>query len=444
MRKLSILALSVALCCGVGCGSNGSKDDGGKTPSKVGDPDGGSDDGAGTSNGGAGHGGSGSGAGGKGQAGDGGTSGASGSGAAGDGGSGDGGSGAAGKGSGGTGAGSAGSGSTSKPLSELSDTLAGAICDALHTCLGKSALRALTEREDCATRVGAQLRATDFAYLDQAVTDGRVLYDPTSLPDCLDDIRALECDVLSHSLPKSCAAVIGGNVPLDGECVISAECAGTAFCAGGDQCPTHCTALLDAGDACSGDNECSDGLICAAGHCLLPSSDGEPCNGDSGKICRLGFTCQGSTDVDVGECVENSTVQVGDVNDACEPGGALCKEGLSCVSSGGDAFHCEAAVGSGGDCHLGLPSQCPIDEYCDATDVTAQSVCRKLPGDGDACVLSGSCAAGLVCVSEDRGSTCRPIADNCGACSSDAACRSQHCDQGKCMPPPACGEASGC
>jgi hypothetical protein len=453
MRSLSILALCFALGFGVGCGSDGSKDDGGdKTPGKTGDTNSGSGgDGAGAANG---HAGGSSGAGGNGQAGDG----SSGSGAAGDG---SGGSGAAGDGSGGAGGtagdgsggaggtagtsgGSGGSGSVSKPLSQLRDALSDAICDALDACLGESALRELTEREDCATRVGAQLRATDFAYLDQAVTDGRVLYNPLHVSDCTDDIRALECDVLSNPLPKSCADVLEGNVKIGGECVITADCEGAAFCAGADQCPSHCSALLAEGDACSGDSQCGADLMCVAGHCLRPSRDGEPCNGMSGKVCRIGFTCEGSTDVDTGMCVANSTVQVGNEDDECEPGGALCKEGLSCVYDGVSAFHCENRVASGADCHLGLPSQCPSDEYCDATEVTEQGTCRKLPGVGDACVLSGVCAAGLVCVSEDQASTCRAIQDNCGACNSDDECRSLNCDQGKCAPPPACGEASGC
>jgi len=50
----------------------------------------------------------------------------------------------------------------------------------------------------------------------------------------------------------------------------------------------------------------------------------------------------------------------------------------------------------------------------------------------------------MVCVKEDSGPMCRAIQDNCGACSNDDECRSLNCDKGKCAPPPACGEASGC
>ena len=244
-----------------------------------------------------------------------------------------------------------------------------------------------------------------------------MLYDPSKLPLCLDGIVALGCDVLSHSLPDDCVDVLEGNVALDDECVISAECRGTAFCAGGDQCPNHCATLLGEGDACSGDNQCGDDLMCVNAHCLRPSLKGEPCNGDSGKTCRLGFNCAGATDTEVGDCVPNATIQVGAEGDVCEPGGALCMEGLSCVFDGNDAFHCERGVASGGACHLGLPSQCPNDEYCDATEVTDSSECRKLPGDGTACALTTLCAPGLTCIVENDTPTCRAIAPNCHVCS---------------------------
>jgi hypothetical protein len=293
-------------------------------------------------------------------------------------------------------------------------------------------------------RIGAQLRATEFAYIDQAVSSGHVVYDPSQLSACMAGIRALACDVLSHTLPTPCSAVIDGKVALDGECTISAECDGAAFCSSADQCPSHCVPLLNEGDACSGDNQCGDDLLCGGGHCLRPSQADGPCNGMSGAVCRIGLTCQGSTDVDTGHCVSNATVQVGDEGATCEPGGALCKEGLSCVFAGNSAFHCEQAVGSGASCHLGLPGQCPNGEYCDTNDPTVQSTCRTLPSEGKACVLSGLCAPALVCVAEGSARVCRAIQDNCGACSSDAMCRSEHCEQGYCAPPPACGMTSVC
>jgi hypothetical protein len=219
--------------------------------------------------------------------------------------------------------------------------------------------------------------------------------------------------------------------------VITADCEGAAFCAS-DSCPSRCTALLGVDESCSGDDQCGDGLDCSGGKCVAAAQAGDECGGATGKFCALGLNCRGATDTQAGSCVSNAEVQVGAEGAVCEPGGALCKDGLSCVFDGDDGFRCEPAVSSGGACHLGLPGQCPNDEYCDATEVTAISTCRKLPGAGQDCVLNGLCKGGLVCVSSGGSSTCHEIADNAGECVSDATCRSNHCVDGHCEPPPAC------
>jgi hypothetical protein len=323
------------------------------------------------------------------------------------------------------------------PLSDLPEVFASAICGALRDCLGDSKLRELTRRENCSTAIEAELRAKDFAHMDAAVSAGHVLYDPASLSDCVDGIRALSCDVLTHTFPQACVDVLDGNVEIGGECTITAECEGAAYCAGTLTCPSKCAALLNEGDSCDGDGECSDGLSCSGGKCRAASQAGEDCGGTSGKGCALGLNCKGATDTQIGSCVSNAEIQVGDEGDACEPGGALCKDGLSCVFAGNSMFHCEAAVAAGGKCHLGLPGQCPNSQYCDATEVTAESTCRDLPGVDQPCVLNGLCKGGLVCV-DDGGPVCRPIADNGTDCIADAQCRSGRCISDKCAPPPSC------
>lgn len=326
------------------------------------------------------------------------------------------------------------------PLSELPDVFASAICDALYDCLGASKLRELTRREDCDATVAGELRAKDFALMDDSVAAGRVLYDPEMLPECVEGIVALGCGVLNHTFPDACVEVLDGNVEINGECVITADCEGAAYCAGAESCPSTCEKLLTEGVGCSADDQCADGLSCLGGECAKPSGHGDDCGGTSGKSCALGLNCMGATDTAIGSCVRNDEVQVGDDGDACEPGGALCKDGLSCVYDGTSAFRCEAAVASGAACHLGLPGQCPNDEYCDSTEVTAASTCRKLPGDGEQCVLNGLCRGGTVCVTsgdDDRG-TCRGFADNGEECVADGVCRSGRCEQGVCEPPPAC------
>jgi hypothetical protein len=320
------------------------------------------------------------------------------------------------------------------PLSKLPKAFAGAICGALKGCLGESKLRELTRREACEIAVEAELRAKDFAHMDGSISAGRVLYDPAQLEECLNGITALECDVLDHTYPDVCTLVLDGNVELGDACVIAADCKGAAYCAGAGSCPSTCAALLGANAACNGDGQCANGLSCTGGKCTAPALAGDQCGATTGKVCALGLNCKGATDTEIGSCVSNAEIQVGAEGAACEPGGVLCKDGLSCVFDGAGGFHCEKAVGPGGACHLGLPGQCPTDEYCDATEVSAASTCRKLPEADKPCVLNGLCKGGLVCVSD----VCRVIADNGGTCTTNAACRSGNCVDGKCEPPPAC------
>ena len=324
------------------------------------------------------------------------------------------------------------------PLSKLPKVFAGAICDALRSCLGESKLRELTRREACEAAIESELLAKDFAYMDGSISAGRVLYDPEQLEECLDGIAALECKVLNHTVPAACSDVLDGTVETGEACVIHADCKGAAYCSGGATCPSKCAALLGIGATCDGDGQCGDGLDCVAGKCAAPAIEDDPCGATTGKYCALGLNCKGATDTVIGTCVSNDEVQVGAAGAACEPGGTLCKDGLSCVYDGASGFECEAAVGSGAACHLGLPGQCPADEYCNATEVTVASTCRKLPGDGQACVLNGLCKGGVVCIGEGNSATCKTIADNGADCASDATCRSGNCNEGKCEPPPAC------
>lgn len=324
------------------------------------------------------------------------------------------------------------------PLDELPEAFADAICGGLLDCVGPSKLRELAEREDCEAAIAAELRAKDFAYMDEAIAAGHVLYDPAQLAACAEGIRALGCDVLTSTFPEPCVQVLEGNVDIGGECTITAECKGTAFCTSGASCPSTCQALLPPDAECDADGQCADGLTCLGGRCGALAGDGDACAGSTGIPCELGLSCVGSTDTVAGVCEPNAEVQAGDEGESCEPGGILCQEGLSCVFDGASAFHCEAAVASGEACHLGLPGQCPADEYCDTTEITEAGVCKQLPADGEPCVLTDLCLGGLTCVAEGMNATCRAIGDNGASCSADAACRSGRCEGGRCEPPVAC------
>jgi hypothetical protein len=179
-------------------------------------------------------------------------------------------------------------------------------------------------------------------------------------------------------------------------------------------------------------------LFCNAGSCAAPAALGAACNGSSGGVCAFGASCVGSTDVKAGTCKANSEIQLGAVGAVCMPGGVLCREGLSCAFDGADGFSCQAAVAADAACHLALPSQCPIDQYCDAADVTTPGSCVALPTEGAACVLTDECAPRHICVLENDKPICRRIGDLDESCVADGLCRSDHCQGGRCSLRPAC------
>jgi hypothetical protein len=334
--------------------------------------------------------------------------------------------------------GQAGSGASKEPNAhEISGKLADAFCAALTDCLGPQKVSALLGREPCATRVGGDLEQSELAGLDDSIGSGRIQLHAELLAQCYADTRAFGCKVQTDRLPGSCQQALAGQVALGGTCSIGSECQGDAFCRAGE-CPRTCDARLAEGSPCRRDDECKVGTFCNAGTCAVPAAVGAACGGETGAVCAFGSSCVGSTDSEPGECKSNREIQSGELGDVCTPGGTLCREGLNCAYDGDSGFECQAAVSAGAACHLALPGQCPVDQYCDAKDVSTEGQCKALPGDGTACVLSDECAPRHICVLENDEPVCRRIGDLGDSCAADGLCRSNHCDQGQCKLEPAC------
>jgi hypothetical protein len=325
----------------------------------------------------------------------------------------------------------------SAPVAEIAMKLGGAVCDALAACLGPQKLSALFNREACATRIVGGLAQDDLAPLSDSIQKQRVALHAEQLAACYDDTRALGCEVQTQRLPASCQAAIAGQVAVGDVCSIGSDCAGEAFCPL-TACPRVCTERNASGGTCNRDEECVSGLLCTAGTCAAPAALGAACAGSSGAVCALGASCVGSTDTKSGHCTSNAEVQADALGAACSPGGTLCQEGLSCAWDGSAAFSCQAAAGPNAACHLALPTQCPVDQYCDAKDVMTEGKCVVLPGDGQACAVSDQCAPGALCVLESSKSICRKIGDLGDACSQAGLCRSGSCTGGKCTTRPVC------
>lgn len=250
---------------------------------------------------------------------------------------------------------------------------------------------------DQATCLDYQLD-TGLLQLVADVSWGRVGYDPAAARACVDQVRALSCDVLdaeAEALEATCKAVFGAKVPESGECFLSAECLGEMECdfTGCDQtcCPGVCTPPVPRapiGADCS-TTPCVKGAFCEdidmVQTCAAQVDNGAPCS--SPDACKDGARC----DQDSGSCY------------------ILSREGETC----------NAAISAGG-C-LGSTN------WCDP----AQSKCVRLPGAGQPCAgENGACLPYATC----NGTSCvvRPrdeeaCVDDGPACLSGLSCTDGFC-----------------
>ena len=316
-------------------------------------------------------------------------------------------------------------------IDEIASELADAVCAALRGCLGPAQLAALTAREPCEANIGASLRQDDFGTLDRSLSIGDVVIDPAKLDDCYRETRALGCALASARLPESCQLAIAGQRSLGERCQQHADCGAGTFCT--SVCPRTCQPLGAAGASCTNDAECNSGLICFDNRCGAPAAEGAACGGNVGSICDLGASCVGGSQTTQGVCKVDRARQVGDLGASCAPDGSLCREGLSCAYDGNEQFTCQPSVSDAASCHLAVPGQCPVDDFCNAIDVQTSGTCEPLPSAGRPCVLGNQCAAGHICVAQGQLATCQRRADVGDPCVSDAVCRSGACVAGQCV-----------
>lgn len=348
-------------------------------------------------------------------------------------------------------AGSAGStggsaGGTSVPLSDAIEAVIDVQCNAILTCAGDLAELWLAGM-DCDTYFGNSFRDGQWPLIEEAVADGSIIYDGTKIQACLDAWEALGCDIFVMREPPVCEEALQGTVDVGGDCTLNAECKGPTFCKSNDGCPGTCTARLSEGSACSESDQCEAGLTCddLLGECVVPSPAGEPCKAGQ-PDCEFGLLCTGNEDTTPGTCMEMADVLVNGNGESCGfDSASWCEKGLSCVlvnwTASGPEATCQAVVASGATCGIGIPNQCPADEYCNADPQGTGSwtgTCVPLPTDGEPCAdyeAGATCAPYHVC---DTGGTCRQLQRLEGTCAEDATCYSDNCEAGECAPLNAC------
>jgi hypothetical protein len=329
-------------------------------------------------------------------------------------------------------------------LEELPEERTAVTCAEIEGCLPADIRGALGLSGDvCDTVLGGQA-ASDNALLAELIERGTVTYDGAAAANCLEELELTEC-TLFIDLPVVCDDVFVGTVEIGGDCSVSEECEGDAYCLS-PLCPDQagtCTQRQTSGTACDFDDQCSSGLVCEDGTCRTSTStSGGQCEGGTDLSCPIDQVCVGADGETAGTCTPWDSVMTRGMGDPCNlEERDLCVPGLSCaltaVGIGGATFECEARVGAGEACHIGLPNQCPETHYCDASPpLDVDGTCLPLPAAGENCLAPTSefqprCAAGLRCNSD--GNCVAPVA-NGGTCTGNEVCFSGYCDDGTCQP----------
>lgn len=179
------------------------------------------------------------------------------------------------------------------------------------------------------------------------------------------------------------------------------DCAADLFCQEIEGEPNGaCRPPLAAGEDCSNNEVCGEGLYCHevysetlgrdVGTCVAPSPAGDSCA--DGEECEEELFCSSSSEVCTAPLANEA---------ACDPG-ALCEDPcFTCRPAlpGGDASACLAFGVVGDGCTS--TGHCAPGHFCDAT-----GTCAELGDAGDNCLNDGQCKAGLVCDLEGAPPVC--------------------------------------
>lgn len=354
-------------------------------------------------------------------------------------------------------------GTTTEPvisiaLDQVPAKFAAAYCATFQRCNPLSYETAFSI-DDCAKLVEKQFREQRFDDISKSIAAHKTVYDGVTAAGCVGAdgpasaeepglLKSEACEYWETEYVPLCERMFAATVEDGGSCDLDAECGvGHRCVATNDTCPGVCTARLALDMPCSRDEDCAEGLVCsnAAKLCTTPPAEGEPCGGGVAAQCGRAHLCIGE-DVSKGQtgvCRTELEALVGAEGERCSLAGPYCQEGLSCVVESADGAgalvaNCRAKVGSGGDCKIGRPSQCPSGEFCPLPFAalsagTFSATCETLPADGQPCAPDSSavrCGAGLRCNANTN--RCEALRDRGQSCSTNDLCYSGNCVNGVC------------
>jgi hypothetical protein len=340
-----------------------------------------------------------------------------------------------------------GEGEGEDPREALPAELVAAIRAATSTCAhayGDGFYDAVDSAE--AERKAQETADNELIELQLAANDPLVVIDAAAVAACVADLAEPACDdQVGAPLPRDlrypippfpyedvCTRVLRGLLGDGDACERDDQCAShvcsveDCACAGDERvalvdvdgfpcfsefdCPVgQACAFDDEGsacvDACSGNDDCTEGQACLSGNCVDLAGEDGPCFEDF--ECGPGLRCFDNT------CHATAFADG-------EPCDFECgDDALFCDSDGGDGI-CRPRAGDGDPCGA---VQCVLGLECGEG-----GVCGPAPGDGEPCETF-NCAVGLACFfTEDNVGTCGPLRGDGEECVVDGQCTSGRCD----------------
>jgi hypothetical protein len=236
---------------------------------------------------------------------------------------------------------------------------------------------------------------------------GGLLFVPERADACISEVAAFArtCATPTESArPAACAEILRDAAALGGECAslgLGLRCAsGAGFC---DPETRRCTAVATSGP-CGGHVACADTHLCEGGTCLPRLGAGDACSTDF--RCTNGLVCAAD-----GKCSEPG------VKGAACARPEQCGEGLNCVDGA-----CVEAAALGASCRL---ETCGSEAYCALPETRS---CQPLAALGEGCNFRDEdCEAGLMCDWTQPPATCvnvPTLGERCptGRCAAGAIC----------------------
>ncbi len=298
---------------------------------------------------------------------------------------------------------------------------------------------------------GAPSGVAAFALCEPFVIDAAALGEPCASPYCADGAGVCRMtgegrgtceprvaasgrcdDMFSCETGSACVEGSCQGLASEGEaCTSDLACLPPLLCLG-----DTCRPRAAVGGACEDTRGCERGLVCQGGVCATRAGSGcdesRPCGSLEGcaapPSCRAplaeGEACRDNADCAPAlYCADATHTCVARPTDGTACGnGVICAAGLGCDLDG--AGTCRALGGMGAPCLFGEfgPFLCAAGLAC------TEGACGPIPGEGQACAGTDTCAEGLGCAFGPTGSICVVPRGEGEACENRQACRVElHC-----------------